>query len=144
MKRIISLLLSIAMILSFAVFPASAAEEDVTLKITPDKTKIDTSAGDVVVEYTISVEVKDSSVEIGGIQFQLEPPANMTLGNTESDYTQHSDLLYHKTYNPKGYFHAGDGYTPSTRSFVVAGGESSNPLNKNIDLMAHCKMKMSI
>ena len=135
MKRIISLLLSIAMILSFAVFPASAVGEDVTLKITPDKTKIDTSAGDVVVEYTISVEVKDSSVEIGGIQFQLEPPANMTLGNTESDYTQHSDLLYHRTYNPKGYFHAGDGYTPSTRSFVVAGGESSNPLNKNIDLM---------
>ena len=123
------------MILSFAVFPASAAGEDVTLKITPDKTKIDTSAGDVVVEYTISVEVKDSSVEIGGIQFQLEPPANMTLGNTESDYTQHSDLLYHKIYNPKGYFHVGDGYTPSTRSFVVAGGESSNPLNKNIDLM---------
>lgn len=123
------------MILSFAVFPASAAGEDVTLKITPDKTKIDTSAGDVVVEYTISVEVKDSSVEIGGIQFQLEPPANMTLGNTESDYTQHSDLLYHKIYNPKGYFHAGDGYTPITRSFVVAGGESSNPLNKNIDLM---------
>lgn len=123
------------MILSFAVFPASAVGEDVTLKITPDKTKIDTSAGDVVVEYTISVEVKDSSVEIGGIQFQLEPPANMTLGNTESDYTQHSDLLYHRTYNPKGYFHAGDGYTPSTRSFVVAGGESSNPLNKNIDLM---------
>ena len=53
MKRIISLFLSIAMILSFAVFPASAAGEDVTLKITPDKTTIDTSAGDVEVTYTI-------------------------------------------------------------------------------------------
>ena len=140
MKRIISLLLSIAMILSFAVFPASAVGEDVTLKITPDKTKIDTSAGDVVVEYTISVEVKDSSVEIGGIQFQLEPPSGMTLPDAyfDGDGNQliwfNQDELVQNVMTGTGIF-ALAGYEPTTYRFTAGAAKSTKPLNKNIDLM---------
>ncbi len=140
MKRIISLLLSVAMILSFAVFPASAAGEDVTLKITPDKTKIDTSAGDVVVEYTISVEVKDSSVEIGGIQFQLEPPSGMTLPDAyfDGDGNQliwfNQDELVQNVMTGTGIF-ALAGYEPTTYRFTAGAAKSTKPLNKNIDLM---------
>ena len=128
------------MILSFAVFPASAVGEDVTLKITPDKTKIDTSAGDVVVEYTISVEVKDSSVEIGGIQFQLEPPSGMTLPDAyfDGDGNQliwfNQDELVQNVMTGTGIF-ALAGYEPTTYRFTAGAAKSTKPLNKNIDLM---------
>ena len=140
MKRIISLLLSIAMILSFAVFPASAAGEDVILKITPDKTAIDTSAGDVVVEYTISVEVKDSSVKIGAMEFGLNPPAGMTLptkfkdgSNSLISYINKSEWLYDSE-EETGIFQTFE-YTPSTKIFIASGTTADRNLHENKNLM---------
>ena len=140
MKRIISLLLSVAMILSFAVFPASAAGEDVTLKITPNKTEIDTSAGDVEVEYTISVEVRDSSVKIGGMEFGLNPPAGMTLptkfkdgSNVLISYINKSEWIY-DTETETGIFQT-FGYTPTTNIFIASGTTEDRNLNENKDLM---------
>ena len=140
MKRIISLLLSVAMILSFAVFPASAAGEDVTLKITPDKTTIDTSAGDVVVEYTISVEVKDSSVKIGGMQFGLNPPSGMTLptkfkdgSNTLISYINKPEWQYNSE-EETGIFQTFE-YTPTTNIFIASGTTADRNLHENKDLM---------
>lgn len=128
------------MILSFAVFPASAAVEDVTLKITPDKTKIDTSAGDVVVEYTISVEVKDSSVKIGGMQFGLNPPSGMTLptkfkdgSNTLISYINKSEWRYDSE-EGTGIFES-FGYTPTTNIFIASGTTTDRNLHENKDLM---------
>ena len=139
MKKIISLLLSVAIIFSFAVFPASATGEDVILKITPDKTTIDTSGSDVEVEYTISIEVKDSSVGIGSIGFELLPPAGMTLpdkfkdGSNQLIWYNQSELNKNEM-EGTGIFSMA-GYTPSTRRFVAGGADASNPLNKNIVLM---------
>lgn len=129
------------MILSFAVFPASAAGEDVTLKITPDKTKIDTSAGDVVVEYTISVEVRDSSVKIGGMEFGLNPPSGMTLptkfkdpesGNALISYNK-SEWIY-DSMEDTGIFQT-FGYTPTTNIFIASGTTADRNLHENKDLM---------
>lgn len=140
MKRIISLLLSVAMILSFAVFPASAAGEDVTLKITPDKTKIDTSAGDVEVTYTISITVKDENVKIGSIGFTLNPPSEMTLptkfkdgSNTLISYINKPEWQYNSE-EETGIFET-FGYTPSTNIFIAAGTTADRNLHENKDLM---------
>ena len=139
MKKIISFLLSVAIIFSFAVFPASATGEDVILKITPDKTTIDTSGSDVEVEYTISIEVKDNSVGISSIGFELLPPAGMTLpdkfkdGSNQLIWYNQSELTKNEM-EGTGIFSMA-GYTPSTRRFVAGGADASNPLNKNIVLM---------
>lgn len=140
MKRIISLFLSIAMILSFAVFPASAAGEDVTLKITPDKTTIDTSAGDVEVTYTISITVKDENVKIGSIGFTLNPPSGMTLptkfkdgSNTLISYINKPEWQYNSE-EETGIFET-FGYTPSTNIFIAAGTTTDRNLHENKDLM---------
>lgn len=129
------------MILSFAVFPASAAGEDVTLKITPDKTKIDTSAGDVVVEYTISVEVRDSSVKIGGMEFGLNPPSGMTLPTKFKDPESGNALISYNIsewiYNSMedtGIFQT-FGYTPTTNIFIASGTTADRNLHENKDLM---------
>ena len=43
MKRILALLLSLTMLMSLLIVPANASGEDVVLKITPDKTSINTA-----------------------------------------------------------------------------------------------------
>lgn len=128
------------MILSFAVFPASAAGEDVTLKITPDKTTIDTSAGDVEVTYTISITVKDENVKIGSIGFTLNPPSGMTLptkfkdgSNTLISYINKPEWQYNSE-EETGIFET-FGYTPSTNIFIAAGTTTDRNLHENKDLM---------
>ena len=81
MKRTLALLLSLTMLMSLLIVPANAADEDVVLKITPDKTSINTATAQDVT-YTISVEVKDSNVKIGGIQFTLDAPSGVTVPKT--------------------------------------------------------------
>ena len=139
MKRIISLLLSIAMILSFAVFPASAAGEDVTLKITPDKTTIDTSAGDVEVTYTISITVNDENVKIGSIGFALNPPSGMTLPTklNESNFSIASTLKAVKDEYDNvvsGIFETFS-YTAATKRFIAAQAVPGKSLNESVTLM---------
>ena len=124
------------MILSFAVFPASAAGEDVTLKITPDKTTIDTSAGDVEVTYTISITVKDENVKIGSIGFTLNPPSGMTLPTKFKDgisYINKPEWQYNSE-DETGIFET-FGYTPSTNIFIAAGTTADRNLHENKDLM---------
>ena len=137
MKRIISLLLSIAMILSFAVFPASAVGEDVTLKITPDKTKIDTSAGDVEVTYTISITVKDENVKIGSIGFALNPPSGMTLPTklNASNFSIASTLkaVEDEYGNVVSGIFKTFSYTATTKRFIAA--QTDVGLNESVTLM---------
>lgn len=94
MKRILALLLSLTMLMSLLIVPANAAGEDVVLKITPDKTSINTATAQDVT-YTVSVEVKDSSVKIGGMQFTLDAPSGVTVPKTyyEGFWTNEEQLL---------------------------------------------------
>ena len=137
MKRIISLFLSIAMILSFAVFPASAAGEDVTLKIMPDKTTIDTSAGDVEVTYTISITVKDENVKIGSIGFELNPPSGMTLPTklNASNFSIASTLkaVEDEYGNVVSGIFKTFSYTATTKRFIAA--QTDVGLNESVTLM---------
>ena len=101
MKKFMALLLTLAMTASFAAVPAMAKDEDVKLKITPNVTSVDTT-GEAEVTYTIGVEVKNSDVKIGSIQFNLNPPEGMTLGTTKQDYKVTSALFYNEDFNPDG------------------------------------------
>ena len=125
------------MILSFAVFPASAAGEDVTLKITPDKTTIDTSAGDVEVTYTISITVKDENVKIGSIGFALNPPSGMTLPTklNASNFSIASTLkaVEDEYGNVVSGIFKTFSYTATTKRFIAA--QTDVGLNESVTLM---------
>lgn len=139
MKRILALLLSLTMLMSLLIVPANAAGEDVVLKITPDKTSINTATAQDVT-YTISIEVKDSSVKIGGIQFTLDAPSGMTIPttlNADNYQINSSELKLAKDEyeNVTGGIFETFGYTKETYTFLAAGTTEARNLNKNVQVM---------
>ena len=145
MKRILALLLSLTMLMSLLIVPANAAGEDVVLKITPDKTSINTATAQDVT-YTISIEVKDSSVKIGGIQFTLDAPSGMTIPttlNADNYQINSSELKLAKDEydNVTGGIFDTFGYTKDTYTFIAAGTTEDRNLNKNVQVM---KIKVSV
>ena len=145
MKRTLALLLSLTMLMSLLIVPANAADEDVVLKITPDKTNINTATAQDVT-YTVSVEVKDSSVKIGGIQFTLDAPSGMTIPtklNADNFQINSSELkLVKDEYdNVTGGIFDTFGYTKETYIFIASGTTEDRNLNKNAEIM---KIKVSV
>ena len=145
MKRTLALLLSLTMLMSLLIVPANAADEDVVLKITPDKTSINTATAQDVT-YTVSVEVKDSSVKIGGIQFTLDAPSGMTIPtklNADNFQINSSELkLVKDEYdNVTGGIFDTFGYTKETYIFIASGTTEDRNLNKNAEIM---KIKVSV
>ena len=145
MKRTLALLLSLTMLMSLLIVPANAADEDVVLKITPDKTRINTATAQDVT-YTVSVEVKDSSVKIGGIQFTLDAPSGMTIPtklNADNFQINSSELkLVKDEYdNVTGGIFDTFGYTKETYIFIASGTTEDRNLNKNAEIM---KIKVSV
>lgn len=145
MKRTLALLLSLTMLMSLLIVPANAADEDVVLKITPDKTSINTATAQDVT-YTVSVEVKDSSVKIGGMQFTLDAPSGMTIPtklNADNYQINSSELkLVKDEYdNVTGGIFDTFGYTKETYTFIAAGTTEDRNLNKNAEIM---KIKVSV
>lgn len=145
MKRILALLLSLTMLMSLLIVPANAAGEDVVLKITPDKTSINTATAQDVT-YTISIEVKDSSVKIGGIQFTLDAPSGMTIPttlNADNFQINSSELkLVKDEYdNVTGGIFDTFGYTKDTYTFIAVGTTEDRNLHENAEIM---KIKVSV
>lgn len=129
MKKFMALLLTLAMTASFTAVPVMAQDEDVKLKITPNVTSVDTTE-ETEVTYTIGVEVKNSDVKIGSIQFNLNPPEGMTLGTTKQDYKVTSALFYNEDFNPDGIFDTKFEYTPTSRYFCAVGTTEERNLHK--------------
>ena len=134
MKKFMALLLTLAMTASFTAVPVIAQDEDVKLKITPNVTSVDTTE-ETEVTYTVDVEVKNSDVKIGSIQFNLEPPEGMTLGTTKQDYKVTSALFYNEDFNPDGIFDTKFEYTPTSRYFCAVGTTDDRNLHENKTLM---------
>ena len=143
MKRTLALLLSLTMLMSLLIVPANAADEDVVLKITPDKTSINTATAQDVT-YTISVEVKDSSVKIGGIQFTLDAPSGVTVPKTyyEGFWTNEEQLKTKSQYGvvKSGIFETFE-YTFPTQIFIASGTTDDRNLHENAEIM---KIKVSV
>ena len=127
------------MIFSMGIVPASAAEPDVTLKITPNVVSVNAESG-AEVEYTISIEVKDSSVEVGAFNFTLSPSAGITLptkfkdgATTLIEYVDKAGWQYDPAEETGIFEHFG--YTPTTYTFVASGATATRHLNESKDLL---------
>lgn len=135
MKKLMAIILTIAIVMSLCVVPASAAGSAVTITITPDKESVDTATGDAVVTYTVKAKVTDPGVKVGSLTITLDPGAGLTLAdqlekdNSAFYYKENSSLFYHETFSPAGIFANTFSYAPNTKTFVAVGTTNARNLN---------------
>ena len=135
MKKLMAIILTLAMVMSLCVVPASAAGSGVTITITPDQSKVDTTTEDAIVTYTVKAKVTDSSLKVGSLTITLAPDAGLTLADKDEDtdsafyYQENVALKYDKTYNKNGIFGAEFSYAPLTKTFVAVGTTQDRNLN---------------
>lgn len=135
MKKLMAIILTLAMVMSLCVVPASAAGSGVAITITPDKSSVDTATGDAVVTYTVKAKVTDPNLKVGSLTITLDPGAGLTLADKDEDtdsafyYQENVALKYDKTYNKTGIFGAEFSYAPLTKTFVAVGTTQDRNLN---------------
>ncbi len=135
MKKLMAMILTLAMVMSLCVVPASAADGKVTITITPDTPSVDTATGDAVVTYTVKAKVTDSTLKVGALTITLDPGAGLELAAQSKDnepaffYEENQSLYYHKNFSPSGIFGTEFSYAPLTKTFVAVGATNDRNLN---------------
>lgn len=147
MKKVLSLVLSLVMLLSLVV-PVSAedthpgsgdlAGKTVAFTIEPDKTTL-YGEGEQIVKFHIYAESVDN-VPIRAFQFTLVPSANLTLatelaaGSSFSYGYMNTDTLIRSASNPNGMYGQFE-YTPSSRYFGAAGTDEGKGITTKTEIM---------
>lgn len=145
-KRLISLLLTVAMLLTLVVVPTNAAlvAGTGTLTITPNVTSVPGSASaPIEVIYTIKV-TPPAEGPVGEFHFNLKAPDGMTLsevklkpqaGNKGGDgyWVNMNDLWYNPT-TEEGVFETFE-YTPASKYFQAFGTSASRNMTAEADIM---------
>ena len=137
MKKLMAIILTLAMVMSLCVVPASAADSGVAITIMPDKATVDTTTGDAVVTYTVKAKVTDPNLKVGALTITLDPGAGLTLADKDEDtdsafyYQENVALKYDKTYNKTGIFATYCDYAPKTKTFVASGATLDRNLNSS-------------
>ena len=149
MKKVLSLVLSLVMLLSLVV-PVSAEdtifEGNGTLKdktaaftIEADETTL-YGEGEQIVKFRIYVESKDGTTPIRAFQFTLVPSANLTLATELAENSSFSygymntDTLIKSTTNVDGMYSRFE-YTPDSRYFGAAGTDEGKGITTKTEIM---------
>ena len=134
MKKVLSLVLSLVMLLSLVVpvsaegtYPGSGdlADKTAAFTIEADDTTLYDNGGEQIVKFHIYAESKDN-VPIRAFQFTLVPSANLTLATELAENSSFSygymntDTLIKSTTNVDGMYSRFE-YTPDSRFFGAAG-----------------------
>lgn len=148
MKKVLSLVLSLVMLLSLVV-PVSAEDtifegngtlkdKTVAFTIEADKTTL-YGEGEQIVKFRIYAESMDN-VPIRAFQFTLEPSANLMLATELAENSSFSygymntDTLIKSTTNVNGMYSRFE-YTPSSRYFGAAGTDESKGITTKTEIM---------
>lgn len=147
MKKVLSLVLSLVMLLSLVV-PVSAedthpgsgdlAGKTVAFTIEPDKTTL-YGEGEQIVKFHIYAESVDN-VPIRAFQFTLVPSEGLTLatelaaGSSFSYGYMNTDTLIRSASNPNGMYGQFE-YTPSSRYFGAAGTDEGKGITEKTEIM---------
>ena len=135
MKKLMAMILTFAMVMSLCVVPASAAGSGVTITITPDRDKVDTTTEDAIVTYTVKAKVTDPSLKVGSLTITLDPGAGLTLAEKMKKddsvffYQTTSKQYKYDEENGTGIFDVKFNYAPKTKTFVAAGTTQDRNLN---------------
>lgn len=148
MKKVLSLVLSLVMLLSLVVpvsaedtYPGSGnlAGKTAAFTIEADKTTLYDNGGEQIVRFHIYVESKDS-VPIRAFQFTLVPSANLTLATELAENSSFSygymntDTLIKSTTNVDGMYSRFE-YTPGSRYFGAAGTDEDKGITTKTEIM---------
>ena len=148
MKKVLSLVLSLVMLLSLVV-PVSAEDtifegngtlkdKTVAFTIEADKTTL-YGEGEQIVKFHIYAESVDN-VPIRAFQFTLEPSANLTLATELAENSSFSygymntDTLIKSTTNVDGMYSRFE-YTPGSRYFGAAGTDEDKGITTKTEIM---------
>ena len=146
MKKVLSLVLSLVMLLSLVVpvsaedtYPGSGNLTDKTAAFTieADKTTLYDNGGEQIVKFHIYAESKNN-VPIRAFQFTLEPSANLTLADKEM---AKDGAFYYALQNNLSTNGNVDGmysllaYTPGSRYFGAAGTDDSKGITTKTEIM---------
>lgn len=136
MKKLMAMILTFAMVMSLCVVPASAAGSGVTITITPDRDKVDTTTEDAIVTYTVKAKVNDPTLKVGALTIILNPSAGLTLAeetkkkNPNFYYQSNAaKYQYNEETNDTGIFETIFSYAPKTKTFVASGTTNARNLN---------------
>lgn len=147
MKKVLSLVLSLVMLLSMVVpvsaegtYPGSGdlADKTAAFTIEADKTTL-YGEGEQIVKFHIYVESKNN-VPIQAFQFTLEPSANLTLATELAENSSFSygymntDTLIKSTTNVDGMYSRFE-YTPGSRYFGAAGTDEDKGITARTEVM---------
>lgn len=148
MKKVLSLVLSLVMLLSLVVpvsaedtYPGSGdlAGKTAAFTIEADKTTLYDNGGEQIVKFHIYAESKDS-VPIRAFQFTLKPSANLTLATELAENSSFSygymntDTLIKSTTNVDGMYSRFE-YTPKTGFFGAAGTDEGKGITEKTEIM---------
>ena len=148
MKKVLSLVLSLVMLLSLVVpvsaedtYPGSGnlAGKTAAFTIEADKTTLYDNGGEQIVKFHIYVESMDN-VPIRAFQFTLEPSANLTLATELAENSSFSygymntDTLIKSTTNVDGMYSRFE-YTPGSRYFGAAGTDEGKGITEKTEIM---------
>jgi len=140
MKKLLSIILVVAMMSAVMVFPVFAENEDAVLTIVPNVTTVDASENAVDVVYTLTVKPK-TGVKIGAFSVKLNPPADMTLAETEvmeqggDGFWINFDLMYIPRFQPNGIFETAYEYAPAIKTLNAAGGTEARAMTAEAVVM---------
>ena len=136
MKKLMAMILTVAMVMSLCVVPASAAGSGVAITITPDKATVDTATGDAIVTYTVKAKVTDPNLKVGAMTIILDPGTGLKLAeetkkkNPDFYYQANAaKYQYNEETNDTGIFETVFSYAPKTKAFVASGTTNDRNLN---------------
>lgn len=148
MKKVLSLVLSLVMLLSLVV-PVSAegpylgsgdlADKTVAFTIEADDTTLYDNGGEQIVKFHIYAESVDNA-PIRAFQFTLAPSANLTLATELAENSSFSygymntDTLIKSTTNVDGMYSRFE-YTPGSRYFGAAGTDEGKGITTKTEIM---------
>ena len=149
MKKVLSLVLSLVMLLSLVVpvsaedtYPGSGdlAGKTAAFTIEADKTTLYDNGGEQIAKFHIYAESVDN-VPIRAFQFTLEPSANLTLAtelaadNAGFNYAyQNTGKLINSPSNMDGMYRRFE-YTPGSRYFGAAGTDEGKGITEKTEVM---------
>lgn len=148
MKKVLSLVLSLVMLLSLVVpvsaedtYPGNGTLKDKTVAFTieADDTTLYDNGGEQIVKFHIYAESK-ANVPIRAFQFTLVPSANLTLATELAENSSFSygymntDTLIKSTTNVDGMYSRFE-YTPGSRYFGAAGTDEGKGITTKTEIM---------
>lgn len=149
MKKVLSLVLSLVMLLSLVVpvsaedtYPGNGTLKDKTVAFTieADDTTLYDNGGEQIVKFHIYAESVDN-VPIRAFQFTLVPSANLTLATelaADSSFSygyMNTDTLIKSTTNVDGMYSRFE-YTPDSRYFGAAGTDEGKGITTKTEIMS--------